>query len=65
MTLYGRLTEETTFTGDDGKVLIPAGALIEADGEDFIDCGESWAYVRDGEHFGAAAIISIDRIRPE
>ncbi|QRP60894.1 hypothetical protein [Corynebacterium minutissimum] len=64
MILYGHLAEEATFTNDNETVQVPAGALIEVNGEDLADCGESWAYVREGEHFGAAAIISIHQINP-
>lgn len=64
MTLYGHLAEGATFTGDTEKVWVPAGTLIEVDGEDLMDCGESWAYVRDGEPFGAAAIVSTDQVLP-
>ena len=64
MILYGYLAEETEFTNDHGTVTVPAGAFLEVNAEDLEDCGESWAYIREGEHFGAAAILTIDQINP-
>ncbi len=64
MILHGYLAEETEFTNDHGTVTVPAGAPLEVNGDDLADCGESWAYIRDGEHFGAAAILTIDQINP-
>ncbi|MGY0887133.1 hypothetical protein ACW675_07260 [Corynebacterium aurimucosum] len=64
MILYGHLAEAATFTNDHGTVTVPAGTPLEVNGEDLADCGKSWAYVRDGEHFGAAAILTINQINP-
>ena len=64
MILYGYLAEETEFTNDHGTVTVPAGTFLEVNAEDLEDCGESWAYIREGEHFGAAAILTMDQINP-